>query len=439
MAMNTRQMLERRAHLVKELRELQDAADAAADGAMTAEQAAAFDKIKAALAELEDALGRRAAIEEAERRMAGQPIGGTGDPRLDREVRCFSVTRAIGAAAGIVGIDAGREREVSAELARRSGKQTEGIIIPFGALAETRVVTSAGPVAPGTPVSPPGNNLIQTTLDGQRWIDALRNRTVILNHGATLITELTNFLDIPRLVTPAVTQFVAENAQFPISDETWERVQLRPRSAGGIVEISRTMLLASAAPGIEDLVRSDLTAGIARTIDAAALTGTGNTQPLGILNTPGIGSVALGTNGGPLTFACISDLIGTVQDANADADAETFMFLGSPRVRRAAAKLTDNQARPLGLPVVFQNMEAVFSNQVPNNGTKGSGTGLSTLLFGDVSSVFVGMWGAGVEVLVNPFASDPYTRGNVQVRVICTCDVALRHPAQWAAITDIVA
>ena len=88
---------------------------------------------------------------------------------------------------------------------------------------------------------------------------------------------------------------------------------------------------------------------------------------------------------------------------------------------------------------MFQGIDRVFSNQLPSNGTKGTGTGLSTLLYGDLSSVFVGMWGAGVEVLVNPYAQDAYSRGNVQVRVICTCDVALRHPQQWAAITDIAA
>lgn len=437
--MNTRQMLERRAKLVAQMRELQDAADTADEGAMTADQADAFDKLKLALSELEDALNRRSLVEDAERRMAGQPIGGTGDGRLDLAMRGYSVARMIGAAAGIAGIDAGRERELSAELARRSGHTGEGLIVPFAAL-ETRVVTSAGPVPAGTPVAVPGTNVIPTFLDGERWIDALRARTVILAHGATMITELTGYLDIPRLVTPAVTAFVAENAPFPVSDETWEKVSLRPKSAGGIVEISRTMLLASAAPGIEDLVRRDLTAGIARTVDAAALTGAGGTQPLGILNTPGIGLVpAGGANGGPLTFGVISDLIGAVQDQNADAASEAFMFIGSPRVRRAAAKLTDLQARPLGLDVVFQDIDRVFSNQLPSNGTKGTGINLATLLYGDVSSVFIGMWGAGVEVLVNPYAQDAYARGNVQVRVICTCDVALRHPQSWAAITDIAA
>ena len=53
--------------------------------------------MKAALATLENAIANRAAVDDAERRAAGSPLGGTGDTSLDRELRQFSVTRAIGA------------------------------------------------------------------------------------------------------------------------------------------------------------------------------------------------------------------------------------------------------------------------------------------------------------------------------------------------------
>ena len=146
--MNTRQLLERRGKIVKELRELQDAADA---GGGWRHVSRATSRLRQAQGGTGRA-GRRHGPAGADRGSGtphgGQAIGGTGDARLDREMSQFSVTRAIGAAAGIAGIDAGREREVSTELARRSGRQTEGIIVPFGALAETRVVTSAGPVPP---------------------------------------------------------------------------------------------------------------------------------------------------------------------------------------------------------------------------------------------------------------------------------------------------
>ena len=68
--MNTQQLLEKRAGLVRQMRDAQDAADASANGSMTPEQATAFDALKSALAALENALANRSLIEAAERRMA---------------------------------------------------------------------------------------------------------------------------------------------------------------------------------------------------------------------------------------------------------------------------------------------------------------------------------------------------------------------------------
>lgn len=64
--MSIRQMLERRDKLVAQMREMHDAADADADGSLTIEQQATFDKIRAAVIELQGALRRRGLIENAE-------------------------------------------------------------------------------------------------------------------------------------------------------------------------------------------------------------------------------------------------------------------------------------------------------------------------------------------------------------------------------------
>ena len=62
-------------------------------------------------------------------------------------------------------------------------------------------------------------------------------------------------------------------------------------------------------PGIEELVRRDLTDGILAVVDSAVLNGSGSSgQPTGIRNTSGIGSVAMGTNGGAITMEKIVDL-----------------------------------------------------------------------------------------------------------------------------------
>jgi HK97 family phage major capsid protein len=428
--MSLRQLLERRARIAAEMREMVEGAGD--DGALTDEQKAAFDKLKAALAELEGAIQRRALVDEADRRMAGQPVAGSGDPNLDREMRSFSVVRALAHGAGL-GVDAGRERELSAELARRSGRPFQGIAVPLSVLRqpiEQRVITTTAPSGG------PGGNLIQTTLDGGQYIDLLRAALVIRGLGARILSDLTGNLDMPRLKAAATTGWVAENTALGTTDQQFDKVSLRPKHAGAIVELSRNMLMQT-SPDVEQLVRADLAEVLARALDGAAISGTGaSNDPTGILATSGIGNVAVGTNGGALTYDLVADLWGAVADANALGQA--MSFLGNTKVKRAASKLKDSQARPYGLDVVFQGEQQAWSNLVPSNLTKGTGTNLSALIYGNFSDLVIGLW-SELDILVNPFEATAFSKGNVQVRAMMTVDIAVRHPESFAAIKDIAA
>lgn len=429
--MNTRQMLERRAKLVQELREAQDAADASSDGAMTPEQAAAFDKIKAALAELEDAMGRRALIEEAERRASGTSITAPADRSFDRALHQFSIVRAIAAAAGL-DVDAGREREVSQEIARRSGRKFEGVAIPIQALR--RPLERRDAITTAAPSDGPGGNLIATLLDGSQYVDLLRAALVIRQLGARVLSGLTSNVDIPRMTRSASVGWVAENTPVPVTDEAFDKIALRPKHAGAIVELSRNMLQQT-TPDIEQLVRADLAAVLARALDSAAIFGTGqNHDPVGILRTPGVASLPLGANGAGLNYDAIADLMGLVLNANVQGDA--MGFLGNTKVRQHVAKMLNLQGQPLGFDVVFEGMPQAWSNLVPSDGTKGTGTGLSSLIYGNWSDLILGFW-SELDVLVNPYDGVAYAKGNVLVRAMMTCDIAVRHPESFAAITDI--
>ena len=71
-------------------------------------------------------------------------------------------------------------------------------------------------------------------------------------------------------------------------------------------------------------------------------------------------------------------------------------------------------------------------NNVPNNLVKGtSGAICSALIFGDWSEVLIGLW-SELDMLVNPFESTAYTKGNVMIRAMTSIDVKLRHPASFA-------
>ena len=78
------------------------------------------------------------------------------------------------------------------------------------------------------------------------------------------------------------------------------------------------------------------------------------------------------------------------------------------------------------------------TNLVPSNLSKGTGNNLSALIFGNFNDLLLGYW-SEFDLLVNPYESTAYAKGNVQVRGMLTMDVAVRHPESFAAITDLIA
>ena len=76
------------------------------------------------------------------------------------------------------------------------------------------------------------------------------------------------------------------------------------------------------------------------------------------------------------------------------------------------------------------------SNNVPSNLTKGSGTGLSALIYGNFSDLLIGMFGQ-LEILVDPYTD--FAKGNVGVRALQSIDIAVRHAESFAAMQDAIA
>ncbi|MGE0417562.1 MAG: phage major capsid protein [Acetobacteraceae bacterium] len=430
--MNVREIAARREAIRVEMRAIHDANP---DGALPDAAQARWTALESEVTALQAAEHRAALLDEADRRAAGRPLTtGGSDQAYETELRAYNVTRALAGAAGLA-VEWGRERELSQEVARRSGRQFQGIAIPIAAL-------SAGPVeqrvfTTGNPAGGPGSNIIATDVMADQTIDRLRASLVVRRLGATVLSNLTGNVSIPRIKADATASWVAENAAISASDPQTDAVSLTPKHVGAITEFSRNLLLQS-SPDVEQLIRGMLAQVLAQALDAAAVAGSGSSnQPLGVLGTSGIGSVAMGTNGGAITFDAVQDLIGAVADANAEAGA--LAFLTNTKVRRAVNKLKDSQNRPLGADTVFAGMPRLFTNNVPATLTKGTSSGVcSALIYGDWSDLLIGLW-SEVDVLVNPYESTAYSKGNVQVRAMTTADISVRHAASFAAIQDILA
>ena len=421
---------ESRAAKVTDMRRMLSTAESEKRTLNSAEQAA-FDKIKVEVQDLEGQESRASFLEDQERRASGQSVTGT-DKNFDAECRAFSLTKAIAAQLPNSTVDAGREREVSQELAHRSGRKFQGIAVPMKVFEE-RILTTA------LPGGGPGSNIIATDYRGDLFIDRLRNALAVRRLGATVLTGLTGNVDIPRLKASMTTGWVAENAALSAPDPQFEKISLTPKHVGTIGEYSRNMI-EQASPDVEQLFRNDMALMIAEAIDLAAINGTGaSNQPRGILQTAGIGSVAMGTNGLALDFASVVNLIGAVETVNGSGTG----FLTNARVTRNARRTlktaTDTASNMIMTsPNELAGYQCAVTNLVPNTLTKGTSTGVcSALLFGNWADLILGYW-SELDVLVNPYESTAYAKGNVQIRAMATMDVQVRQPSSFAAIQDIL-
>jgi HK97 family phage major capsid protein len=228
-------------------------------------------------------------------------------------------------------------------------------------------------------------------------------------------------------------------------------------------------MLQQSTPDIETVIRNDLAMGLALELDRVALVGTGtNNQPLGVLNQANIPTHAMGAAGAAFVNSSASansgidpliELEGLVAGSNAPVNstwgyATNSRVIGSLRklktsgdfsYLRDVGPLTSSSSGPIimgtGLPQAPMRINGypLFStNLVPSNLTKSTGTNLSAALFGAWSELLIGLWGA-LEIVANPYGSDDFARGNVSIRAMLTCDVAVKHVNSFAVIKDIIA
>ncbi len=400
------------------------------DGELSTEQQARLEEIKPMAEQLRNNIGLLEGFEEAERRSGRRQHDGIepGD-ELDTEVRSrYSLVRAIAGASGL-DVDDGYEQEVSQELARREGKVPKGIMVPLSALSrrvrrnelERRVLTSTGDAA----------DLISTDHLGNQFIDILRPKMVVGRAGARTLSGLIGNVDIPRLATSVPGGWRAENTAFPESDHVFDDVSLNPKHVGMITELSLNVLRQS-SPEIEQLVRSDFARTLAEQIDSVAIWGGEANEPTGVLATSGIGDVDM--SAAP-TWSKVIELQEIVESANGDVESGGFVM--TPGVKKLLRETPMQASGVEGSFIMTRPNELAGAPAFATTLALSSGSPTTApLVFGDWSDVLIGLW-SGVDILVNPYESTAYSKGNVKIRGIITADVGIRHAGSFAAAQDV--
>lgn len=288
-----------------------------------------------------------------------------------------------------------------------------------------------------------GGYTIATDLLAGEWIDALKNSLVTTQMGSKFLSGLQGSVAIPRKTTMGGANWLTETGAITLSDFTHDQVAMSPKRLGNATRFSRQLLI-QASLDIERIVREDLVMSQALALQDAAIKGpsTGN-GPLGILNTSGIGSVVIGTNGGALTWAAIVALETAV--ANANAMGDNCWYLTNTKLRGAAKTVVRDAGSGLflwgsgygqgGTDFPMNGYRAAVTGAVPSTNVKGSsGAVCSSLIFGDFSNLIYGQWG-GLVLTANPYAND--LEGQVRVVANAYYDIDVRHAESFAACNDI--
>ena len=235
---------------------------------LTADEVKAFDSKKAEIVDLDAKIERAQALADIERR-APAVVSCVGDGEYATRAREFSITKAIRAACGEA-VDAGFERELSAEVARRAGRAFNGIACPDEVLLVERRTLLTGSSAA---------DLVANVHRADLFIDRLRNALVMGRLGATILNDLVGApIDIPRQTGSSTAQWLAEDASLTETDAAFDDLNLSPKTVGAMTSYSRRTLI-NATPSVEQLVRNDLAQVIASAIDEKAIAGD---TPVGI-------------------------------------------------------------------------------------------------------------------------------------------------------------
>lgn len=452
--MDLKELLRKRAKAVADARAIVDAATKESRS-MSPEERTKFDALTSEAESLGEQIAQRQRLAALEG-VVGSPGERQGEPlptsdlphNEKRNLGKYSLLRAICVMADRGKLD-GLEGEVSQELILRRGSlisrkvPANGFVMPYDLPIDMRSAAagrarfgSAEQRAFGTTQ---GQGGIPTVVDST-YIEILRNRMIVQQAGARVMTDMRGNFSIPRQSATNTMYWLAEGGSPTTGQPIVDQVPFTPRTAGAMTDITRR-LAEQINTDAEMFVRDDLAAIVSRGVDLAALNGTGNNnQPLGLLQNPAISVTAINTNGGAPTWDAIVAQETAVAVANADLGALSYVTNAKVRGKmKTTAKIgstfpiylwnSDSPDSPLnGYP-------AHITNQLPSTLTKGSsGAVCSPMIFGNWNDLVIAFW-SGQDVIVDPYTGS--ASGTLRIVTLQDVDVNIRHPESFNNIVDI--
>jgi HK97 family phage major capsid protein len=364
-----------------------------------------------------DLAGERKTVVELRERKPERPtvtepaaVGNASIGLTQKEVRRYSMLRAIQGQIPNSGIDAGFERECSQEVAKKIGRAARGFFVPYDVQIAQRDLQIAGA---GT-----GSKVVATNLMAGDFITALRATMALPKLGVRVLSGLVGDIAIPKGAAVTAT-WGTETADADEVTPVLSQVTGTPKCVKARTNISRKLIMQSSVD-IEAFVQNELAVALAVAIDKSAFNGAGTAEPVGLLTGPISTDVAV-TAGTP-TYAEMCNLVATVTGKNVNLDALKFAVTNEVFWKLAATATSTNG--PLFIADIQTGKIMGRPTVVSENVTANYG------FIADWSQMILGMWGNGLDILVDPYSGS--SSGLVKVVAFMDADVLVAQADAFA-------
>ena len=377
-----------------------------------------------------------------EQRIAVNVLENIGDS-TDRARREYRMIRAIQAVLANRAPD-GLEGEMQQEAVNEARSAGNGIALTGNLHIPSFIISQAQNEWDGVErrditanTAATGGYTIQTNLG--KLIEFLYPRLAVLQMGATYFGNQQGNLSFPRNSSAAAAAWATtENASATETTPGFEILALTPKRLTAFTDVSKQNIVQSNL-AMENFIRRQLNMAVMQALDIAAINGAGSGGvPQGIMNTSGINDIDLGTDGGLLDWSRIVEF--ETECALENADMGALGYLTTPGV----AGFLKNEKRDVAgngfiwegpnVGAVVNGYRALASNNVPKTLTKGAGTNLNAMIFGNWADLIIAQWG-GIDLLVNP-----YTKGKealIELIIHSWYDLGVAHNKSFTICNEI--
>ncbi len=257
-------------------------------------------------------------------------------------------------------------------------------------------------------------------------IDLARNKSVLFNSGVPLVEMQTNNLTMAKVASDPQFGFKEELAAVEPVDMTFEGVELRAKTAYGLMQISLELL--HSADNLEEVLRNSMAASIANTIDQKCLFGSGGVEPKGVLTYDTINVIEV--TEALSSYSPFVKAVGAIRKKNGEPNS----FVVNAAIDEKLNNLTDTTGQPLNPPKVLEGLQRQVSNQLPAD--TGAGEDESIAMIYDSRAMAIGMQ-VPIVIQASDTAHDAYTKGAVYIRVYSMLDICLLQPEHVTMITGL--